>query len=251
MESKIDVVEVLPNLHMFRFPVGQAYLWREATELTLIDTGLPGYGDAITTAIAGLGLNPRDLRRIVITHFHEDHVGALAELTDNTDNTDNTDIEVLAHAADAPFVRGEPGPRPDLTESELAFVQSLPPIPTPAPARVDTELTGGEVLDFGGGAHVVSVPGHTDGSIAIHLPGAGVVFTGDTVGAVPGRTVVGPFNLDDEKTYRSVQRIAELDPRIACLGHGGPLTENTAQRIAAAERNPFQGGETADRHLHS
>jgi glyoxylase-like metal-dependent hydrolase (beta-lactamase superfamily II) len=233
MEPKIDVVEVLPNLHMFRFPVGQAYLWRDATELTLIDTGLPGYGDAITTAIADLGLDSRDLRRIVITHFHEDHVGALAELTDNTD------IEVLAHAADAPFVRGEPGPKPDLTESELAFVQSLPPIPTPAPARVDTELAGGEILDFGGGAHVLSVPGHTDGSIAIHLPGAGVVFTGDTVGAGPDRTVVGPFNLDDEQTYLSVQRLAELAPRIACLGHGGPLTENTAQRIAAAERNPF------------
>jgi glyoxylase-like metal-dependent hydrolase (beta-lactamase superfamily II) len=233
MEPKIDVVEVLPNLHMFRFPVGQAYLWRDASELTLIDTGLPGYGDAITAAIADLGLNPRDLRRVVITHFHEDHVGALAELTDNPD------IEVLAHAADALFVRGEPGPKPDFTESELAFVQSLPPIPTPLPARVDTELAGGEVLDFGGGAHVLSVPGHTDGSIAIHLPDVGVVFTGDTVGAGPGRTVVGPFNLDDEQTYHSVQRIAGLQPRIACLGHGGPITENTAQRIAAAERKPF------------
>jgi glyoxylase-like metal-dependent hydrolase (beta-lactamase superfamily II) len=236
MEPKIDVLEILPNLHLLRFPVGQAYLWRDPGQLTLIDTGMAGFGSAITGAIAELGQNPRDLRRIVITHFHEDHVGALAELTEGPGGAG---IEVLAHRADAPFVRGEPGPRPNLTEGQLAFVQTLPPIPPPPPARVDTELTGGEVLDFGGGAQVLSVPGHTDGSIAVHLPDAGVVFTGDTVGAGPNRLVVGPFNLDDEQTYQSVQRIAALQPRIACFGHGDPALKNTAARIRDAERDPF------------
>jgi glyoxylase-like metal-dependent hydrolase (beta-lactamase superfamily II) len=53
-------------------------------------------------------------------------------------------------------------------------------VPAP-PCPVDREVRDGEVLAFGGGAHVVHTPGHTDGSIALHLPGPRVLFTGDTV----------------------------------------------------------------------
>jgi glyoxylase-like metal-dependent hydrolase (beta-lactamase superfamily II) len=202
MEPKIDVLEVLPNLHLFRFPVGQAYLWRDDHELTLIDTGPAGFGAAISTAITGLGLDPHDLTRIVITHFHEDHTGSLAELTTWSDASD---VEVIAHGADAPHIRGhEPGPKPELTETELAFMTSLPPVPQPPPARVDTEVDDGDVLGFGAG---------------------------------PDRIVLGPFNLDADLSYQSLQRIARLDARIACFGHGDPLLDNAAERIAGAERH--------------
>jgi glyoxylase-like metal-dependent hydrolase (beta-lactamase superfamily II) len=234
MEPKINVIEVLPNLHLFRFPVGQAYLWRDDHELTLIDTGLAGFGAAISAAITDLGLDPHDLTRIVITHFHQDHTGSLAELTAWSD------AEVIAHGADAPHIRGhEPGPMPVLNDAEQAFVSSLPPMPQAPPARVGTEADDGDVLDFGGGARVLWVPGHTNGSIALHLPDAGVVFTGDTVGAGPDRIVSGPFNLDPDLAYTSLQRIAGLGARIACFGHGDPLLDNAAERIACAERHPF------------
>lgn len=68
----VDVVDLHPNLRMLRFPVGQAYLWRDPDLLTLIDTGLAGSGPDITRAIIGFGLTPTDLDRMVLTHFHED-----------------------------------------------------------------------------------------------------------------------------------------------------------------------------------
>ena len=70
------------------------------------------------------------------------------------------------------------------------------------PVNVDRELHDGDVLDFGGGAHVLEIPGHTEGSIAIHLPSLGVLFTGDTIANV-GSVMLGTFN-QDRATHRRV-----------------------------------------------
>lgn len=64
----------------------------------------------------------------------------------------------------------------------------LPPAP---PVRVDREVRDGDVLDFAGGAHVISTPGHTDGSIALHLPEHGVLLTGDIAAEYEGEVILG------------------------------------------------------------
>ncbi len=187
----MDVIELLPRLHLLRFPVGQAYLWRDGEELTLIDAGTIGSGRPIADAVTALGHAPREVRRVVLTHFHEDHAGGAGEFAALSG------AEVLAHHLDAPFVRGElPGPPPKFEDWErplhAAAARHLPP-GTPVPPSSVTEVTDGDVLGFGGGAHVVHVPGHTDGSIALYLPARGVLFTGDTVAAAPadGTPVTG------------------------------------------------------------
>ncbi|MER6023370.1 MBL fold metallo-hydrolase, partial [Streptomyces anulatus] len=110
----MDLVEVLPRLHMFRFRIGQAYLWRDGSDLTLIDAGDIDSAAAIEDAIRTLGPDPAGIRRIVITHGHRDHYGAAQELADRHG------AEIIAHARDAPVVRGErPVPEPDLLDWEL------------------------------------------------------------------------------------------------------------------------------------
>ncbi|WP_149550339.1 MBL fold metallo-hydrolase [Streptomyces marokkonensis] len=238
----MDVVELLPRLHLLRFPVGQAYLWRDGREgheeeLTLIDAGPAGSGAAIAEAVIALGRHPRDVRRVVLTHFHEDHAGGAAEVAALTG------AEVLAHRLDAPHVRGEvPGPPPVFEDWERPLheraARLLPPGDFERPARV-TELSDGDVLDVGGGARVVHVPGHTRGSVALHLPRYGVLFTGDTVAASPvdGTVMPGVFNLDGRRVLAACHRLAALDAEVACFGHGEPVTGRAARALrAAAER---------------
>ena len=67
------------------------------------------------------------------------------------------------------------------------------------------------------------IPGHTEGSIAIHLPRHGVLFTGDTIANV-GTVMLGTFNQDRAQTVASFRRLAALDVETACFGHGEPIT---------------------------
>ncbi|MFI5863509.1 MBL fold metallo-hydrolase [Streptomyces sp. NPDC051546] len=227
----MDLVEVIPGrLHMLRFPIGQAYLWRDGGALTLIDAGQAGSADAIEGAIRSIGLLPERLERIVLTHCHRDHVGAAGELAARWG------AEVLAHALDAPVIRGEqPVPEPVLLDWELPLYAHGLTAPQAPPTRVDREVKDGEVLPFGEGAVVVHAPGHTPGSIGIHLPAHGVLFTGDCVAGV-GQVMLGVFNVDRALAVESMLRLAGLAPSVACFGHGDPLTSGAPATLLAAAR---------------
>jgi len=220
---RMDVIELLPRLRFIRFPAGHAYLWHDPDGLTLIDSGLPGSAPMIADAIRQSGYQPADLRRLVLTHFHADHVGAAAEIAGQGE------VEVLAHRADAPFIRaGAAGPAPDLAGWERPLydqVMSQLPAQPVTPPRIDREIEDGDELGFGDGAVAVAVPGHTPGSIALYLPRHQVLFTGDAAARSPGGTVAcGVFNVNRAQAAASLRRLAGLDATVACFGHGEPLT---------------------------
>jgi glyoxylase-like metal-dependent hydrolase (beta-lactamase superfamily II) len=235
----MDVVPLLPRLFFIRMPVGHAYLWQDADGLTLIDAGLPGSAQQLADAIRQAGYQPSDLRRIALTHFHPDHIGAAAELAGQGQ------VTVLAHRADAPFIRaGGTGPAPDLADWErplhVQVMSQLAARPTPplTPPRIDRELDDGDEPGFGDGAVAVAAPGHTPGSVAFYLPRHRVLFTGDAVARrEDGQVMVGVFNVDRAQAAASLRRLAALDAEVACFGHGEPLTRDAGAELRAAAQN--------------
>ena len=216
----MDSLTVTPNLTMMRINGWQVYVWRDGDSATLIDTGAPGSGADIAAAVPGID-------RIVLTHGHVDHTGSAAQLRESTGAL------VMAGAGDAAIIRGEADMPPPAFEAwEIPIYErvsaGLPDAAPPVP--VDRELDDGDVLDFGGGARVLAIPGHTEGSIAVHLPEHGVLFTGDTIANV-GHLMLGTFNQDRARTVASFQRLAALDVETACFGHGEPITNGAGDRI--------------------
>ncbi|MFI9718811.1 MBL fold metallo-hydrolase [Streptomyces sp. NPDC052396] len=226
----METTQVTPDIWMFRFTAGQAYALRLPDGWALIDTGLPGHATEILAALGELGAAPGDLRHIFLTHHHIDHIGNAAELAAATG------AEVLAGAADAPVIRGEaPGPAPVFSadwERELFTTvhAQLADVPPPTPTRVDRELTDGSPLNWGLPAQAVHVPGHTDGSMALHLPQSRVLFTGDTIANHP-QVMLGVFNTDHARAMASFRKQARLEVDIALFGHGEPLVGGAGERL--------------------
>lgn len=218
----MELIDVRPRLRLLRFEIGQAYLWSDDDgSFTLVDTGPAGSAPAVWKVLHDMGAGPESLRRIVLTHHHEDHTGSAAELRAAGG------AQVLAHPLDAPVIRGETQPPPpdfsDAPEWERELWAAMPALPPAPPCTVDREVDDGADLGFGDGARAVAVPGHTEGSIAVHLPQHAVLFTGDAVANVEHHTMLGVFNRDRARAAASLGRLAALETETACFGHGEPL----------------------------
>lgn len=231
--SDVDIQPLAADLFRVRIPTAMAhslncYLWLGPNGVTVVDTGWADSAPVIARALELVGRRTSDVERIVLSHFHDDHVGSAATVAQWSPST------VVAGRADTPFIRGvEPGPWPTLTAAEQALNPPMPgTVAPPPPCRVDHEAADGDVLDFAGGAVVLHVGGHTPGSIALHLPRLGVLLTGDLVAESRGNVIVGPFNTDRDQSRRSIGRLAGTDAHIAGFGHGEAVTIDAARRLA-------------------
>lgn len=207
---------------------GRVYLIQDPDGLTLIDTAITRAGKQILREIEALEKKPTDVKRILITHAHPDHVGALPEIKRATR------ARVIASCVERPVIEGKiPIPRIPPEKLKGPIKIKLRPTKLP-PTRVDMELNGGEVLPILGGLQAVATPGHAPGHLAFWQPERRLLFCGDVLFHLRDISLPWTFiTTDPELNLRSVKRIAELEPSIVCFGHGEPLKENAAARVRA------------------
>ena len=226
-------MEIIPDVHLIPNMRGaNAYLLMGSAP-TLVDTGMPGSADTILGYMEELGLSADDLARIVITHHHLDHVGSLAALKARTP------ARVLAHPGDAGLISGEQAPPPASSPIMRLFFRLLTPLmPAAEPVPVDLAVRDGDRLDLGDpldSATVVHVPGHTPGSIALHLPSRRLLLCGDTINRRRGRLgpPPKPFTENMDQALASIRLMAGLDFDILCPGHGAPIVGGADQQVRA------------------
>ena len=183
----------------------------------IIDPG--DEAEAILGRVADLEL---DIKLIILTHGHIDHVGALKAVKETSG------AEMAIHADDAKSLRGLRG-----------FLQSVlvPGLSYPVPPPPERLLQDGDSLDVSD-LHfkVLHTPGHTPGGIC--LLGEGVVFSGDTL----FNYGIGRTDLPGGSYHRLMESIRTRllvlpDNTIVYPGHG-PETTVGAERAG----NPFLSG---------
>lgn len=198
---------------------------------TLIDTGFPNKADAILTAFGQMGHQPAEIRHIVITHAHPDHIGSLAELKRATA------AATYIHPVDAPIARTGSGfrpltPAPGLLNNLL--YRLIGPLMrssnTVKGAVIDYEINDGDVLPIAGGLIAIHTPGHCAGHLAFLWPQGRVLFVGDACSNLLslGWTIV---NENIQVAKQSLEKLAKLDFDVACFGHGKVIKHGASERF--------------------
>lgn len=228
--------EVIPGVY-------QLAVWNSAIfvlvgeSITLVDTGTKGSGRGIIEFVKNLGRSPEEISQVITTHHHFDHIGSLAEVKNASPTA-----AVAVHSLDAPYVAGEQ-PLPSPFQSRLLGILAWPltALFAPSPAAVDIRLVDGAELEGMGGIKVIHTPGHTPGSISLHLPALGLVIAGDAMQRWGGKLGLPPrlFTADMEQGKESIKKLAELDFQILCLSHFSPITQNAAQEVRDLARRLF------------
>jgi glyoxylase-like metal-dependent hydrolase (beta-lactamase superfamily II) len=227
---------IIPNLlHTFDgLIVGRVYLIEDADGLTLIDASISGAAPKIKRQIEAYGRKIEDVKRILITHAHMDHVGALPQLSAWTR------AQVIASAPERPVIEGEqPVMRAD--PAALSGVQKLMRSPETWFKRVQVDRVVGDgdvIAEVMGGLHVVAAPGHAPGHLAFWSPLHKVLFIGDVIMPRLGklRLPFATFTPDPAENLRSVAKLIRFDAEIACFGHSPPITAQASAAIRSFAR---------------
>src|SRR3989337_348087 len=77
-------MEIVPKVHRVPNVNGSNAVLLEGETLALVDTGIPGNGDAIVSYIESIGRKPTELTHIILSHYHHDHSGSANELAERT-----------------------------------------------------------------------------------------------------------------------------------------------------------------------
>jgi glyoxylase-like metal-dependent hydrolase (beta-lactamase superfamily II) len=230
-------ITAIDTMMVGRPEVTSAYLLR-ADELAIVETGPTTSVPAVLEGLAALGVGPRDLAHIIVTHIHLDHAGGAGALAPHFPTA-----TVWVHERGAPHLAD-----PTKLVSSAARVygedrmlEMFGPV-DPVPAERIRALTDGDEIKLGGRAlSVIYTPGHASHQVCFVDSQTGALFTGDALGVfLPGlgvlRPATPPPEFDLEKAVESIHRVESAHPTRLLFSHFGPADDVGELCALAIER---------------
>ena len=239
------VRDVVPGIHLITHGHTNCYVVEGDDGVTLVDAAYPRTWAAVRRCLTEVGRSASDVRGLVITHGHFDHVGFASRLQRSYG------VKVWAGAADEHILqhpyRYHPA-RPRLAYplthprswSVLGSMVGAGALRVPG-LTADHLVEGRQVLDLPGRPELVPAPGHTDGEYVVHLPDHDAVLTGDALvtldpytGRRGPRVVARAATNDARVALDSLAAIAALDVTAVLPGHGVPWLQGSRSAVDAA-----------------
>ncbi len=209
------------------------YLVEEHDSLTLVDAALSHHAKAIIKTAQSLN---KPIQRIVLTHAHDDHVGALDTIKQSL-----PDVKVYISNRDAKLLKGDRSLEPD--ELQVPIKGGIPKHIKTIP---DVLLQDGDRI---GSLQAIETPGHTPGSMSFIDTRSGYVIAGDAFQTRGGLAVSGQMRVtfpfpalatwSAETALTSAEKLLSLKPALLAVGHGQMLHDplpHMNQAIESARR---------------
>ncbi|QXE00638.1 MBL fold metallo-hydrolase [Terribacillus sp. DMT04] len=230
-------MRILKHQHLYQltfmprlFPVN-CYLIEERDSLTLVDAAMTSSAAAILSAAETIG---KPIRKIVLSHAHADHIGALDKLKEALPYA-----EVFMSETEWKLLSGA-----------FTLKANDPPIKGGFPKNIKTKpndfLLEGDRIDS---LEVIAALGHSPGMLAFFDHRNGALIAGDSFQLRGGMAVAGdirwrfPFpawgTWNKELSITSAQKLTDLEPKLLAVGHGDLLhhpVPNMQQAIQRAKK---------------
>ena len=219
-------MKIAEGLHRIGSDIVNSYLVVDAGGVTIIDAGLPRYWKLLNNELAQLGLTLDDVRALILTHGDSDHIGFAARLSREKG------IPAYLHPADddrahLKVKKSSTGWGPIKVGPLAGFLwysAGKGGLRVP-PAGELRPVEDGQVLDVPGSPRIIHVPGHTPGSVAVHVPAVDALFLGDTMTTRNVLTGVtgpkpAPFTLEPRQAVASLEHLDAVDATWVLPGHG-------------------------------
>lgn len=208
--------DMIPDSHVYLIGIPSS------GDLSLIDAGLMGKGRYKVQSLLENEIDLTDIKRVIMTHTHLDHIGCLREILAQIPHA-----ELWVHAAEAePLESGD-----DRTVYGMEMFKSMCQMqyglrPGEFTFHVDKKLKGGETLEIGQMRwEVKHIPGHSLGSVALYNRPGNILIPGDVVYA---DYAIGRFDLhgaDGPQLKDSLLALADLEVDILLPGHNRIVTD--------------------------
>jgi hydroxyacylglutathione hydrolase len=219
------VKEIAADVYLLRgFPPAgfNVYVIRSGERWLLVDTATRHSRRRILHQLPG------ELEAIFITHAHRDHAGSMHAVAEKTG------APVWAGELDADAVEGK-APEPIPPQHKDHIVNRLFASWWKDPHPVTRRLNDGEEV---AGFTVIDFAGHTPGQIGLWRESDRTVICADVMRSMnlaTGLPQLGEmpeiFTVDVEEARASIRKLAAMEPRTVCFGHGRPLKKNAAEKL--------------------
>jgi glyoxylase-like metal-dependent hydrolase (beta-lactamase superfamily II) len=230
-------MEIAKGLHRLgSSDIINSYLVVSEGGVTIIDSGISGYWTLLQRELSRLGLSLNDVRALILTHGDSDHIGFARRLSQEKG------IAAYIHPADEQRAHlevkksGSWGPMKPGPVASFFMYSALHGGLRTLPAGQLQPVADGEVLDVPGSPRIIHVPGHTPGSIAVHVPAVDALFLGDTftthnvlTGANGPKPA--PFTLQPAQAVESLDRLDGVDATWVLPGHGPAWNGGAAEAL--------------------
>lgn len=208
--------DAAPGVHLVEHAYTNCVVVEGDDGVTVIDACFPKTWSTVAECLQQIGRSPEDIRGLIITHGHFDHVGFASHIQQRYG------VRVWAHPADFRITRHpyrykpeipriahplvHPGGWPILGRMVVAGALRVPGV------TADAELTPGATLPLPGDPVVIHTPGHTNGSCVIQLPERRVLVTGDALVTLdPYTGHRGPRAISRSATHDLEQAVTSLE----------------------------------------
>jgi len=222
------------TVYTLREAYNNIHIIRTGSQLVMIDAGLERSAPRVEERIRNLGLDPKKLKAIIVTHGHADHAGGAQYFRKKYGTriiAGHGDQELLKKGRNDELCPTDSRGRSSKKEHQS---ETYTPYSADVWIKKDTDL---EPL-IGIPGKIITLPGHTKGSIVVVIDNAayvGDLFRGGIVGSSANMHF---YMCDQEGNKRDIRKLLKTYPKIKTYftGHFGPVSRAAVASFVAAKK---------------